>query len=132
MVAAGVREIGSGGLDGLRARRPGGGRVRVEEMDGGLGPGWGGLAEAAMRGDPVAEVSWCSLSLREIARLLAGLGFGCGKDAVARMMRGEGCRLRGMSRWKRQAPRPAGGEPGSAVSPWSIGPPLPEPWWFGV
>src|SRR5712691_6518922 len=94
---AGVPEIGSGGLDGLpagRARRLGGGRRRAEGKDGGLRPGLRGLAEAATRGDPVAGITWCSLSLREIARQLAGLGFGCGKDAAARMMRGEGYSLR--------------------------------------
>jgi Rhodopirellula transposase DDE domain len=100
-VAAGVSEIESGELDELppgRARRPGGGRKRLEEKDRGLGPALKGLAEAATRGDPMAEITWCSLSLREIARQLAGLGFCCGKDAVARMMRAEGYSLQGMSR----------------------------------
>jgi transposase len=100
-VAAGVSEIESGGLDELapgRARRPGGGRKRAEEKDEGLRPALRGLAEAATRGDPMAEITWCSLSLREIARQLAGLGFCCGKDAVARMLREEGYSLQGMSR----------------------------------
>src|SRR6266705_911074 len=55
-------------------------------------------SEAATRGDPMAEITWCSLSLREMARQLAGLGFCCGKDAVARMLREEGYSLQGMSR----------------------------------
>ncbi len=100
-VAAGVSEIDSGGLDELpagRVRRPGGGRRRLEEKDEGLRPALRGLAEAATRGDPMAEITWCSLSLREMARQLAGLGFCCGKDAVARMLREEGYSLQGMSR----------------------------------
>jgi Rhodopirellula transposase DDE domain len=100
-VAAGVAEIEAGRLDVLRpgrSRRPGGGRKKAEEMQPGLTGALRGLLEAATRGDPVAEITWCSLSLREIAGQLAGLGFGCGKDAVARMMRQEGYSLQGASR----------------------------------
>ena len=131
MVAAGVPEIDSGGLDGLpagRARRLGGGRRRAEGKDRGFTAGAGWLVEAAARGDRVAGITWCSVSLREVARRLAGLGFCWGKDVVARMMRGEGCGLQVMSRWEHRAARPAGGEPGTAVSPRSIRLPLPVPW----
>jgi hypothetical protein len=100
-VAAGVSEVESGELEVLppgRARRPGGGRKRAEETQPGLGPALRGLLEAATRGDPVAEITWCSLSLRELERQMAGLGYRCGKDALARMLRGEGYSLQGMSR----------------------------------
>ena len=56
------------------------------------------MLEASTRGDPMAEITWCSLSLREIGRQMAALGFWCGKDALARMMREDGYSLRGMSR----------------------------------
>ena len=46
----------------------------------------------------MAEITWCSLSLRDIERQMAALGFRCGKDAVARMMRADGYSLQGMSR----------------------------------
>jgi hypothetical protein len=46
----------------------------------------------------MAEITWCSRSLRDLERQLAARGFRCGKDAVARMMRAEGCSLQGMSR----------------------------------
>jgi hypothetical protein len=101
MVAAGVSEIEAGGLDGLprgRSRRAGGGRKRVEDKDPGLIRALRDLVEASTRGDPVAEITWCSLSLRDIARELAGLGFACGKDAAARMLRQEGYSLQGASR----------------------------------
>jgi hypothetical protein len=100
-VAAGVSEIEAGGLDALppgRPRRPGGGRKKAEETQPGLTGALRGLVEAATRGDPVAEITWCSLSLRDIERQMAGLGFRCGKDAVARMMREDGYSLQGMSR----------------------------------
>ena len=100
-VAVGVAEIEAGGLDGLppgRSRRPGGGRKKAEDTQPGLTGALRGLLEEATRGDPVAEITWCSLSLRDIARQMAGLGFRCGKDALARMMRQDGYSLQGMSR----------------------------------
>ena len=60
--------------------------------------GAAGAAGGGHAGDPVAEITWSSLSLRDIAGQMAGLGSGCGKDALARMMRGDGCSLQGMSR----------------------------------
>jgi hypothetical protein len=101
-VAAGVAEIeaegGPGALPAGRARRPGGGRKKAEDKDPGLRPALRGLAEAATRGDPMAELTWCSLSLRDLERAMAALGFGCGKDAIARMLREDGYSLQGMSR----------------------------------
>jgi len=101
-VAAGVAEIeaedGPGALPPGRARRPGGGRKKAEDKDPGLRPALRGLAEAATRGDPVAEITWCSLSLRDLEREMARLGFRCGKDAIARMLREDGYSLQGMSR----------------------------------
>jgi hypothetical protein len=100
-VAAGVSEIESGELEVLppgRARRRGGGRKKVEEKDPGLRPALRGLLEASTRGDPMVEITWCSQSLRDLEREMAGLGHRCGKDAIARMLRGEGYSLQGMSR----------------------------------
>jgi hypothetical protein len=100
-VAGGVREIESGELDGLpagRSRRAGGGRKRVEEQQPGLREALLELAGESTRGDPAAEVTWCSQSLRELERLMAARGFSCGKDAVARVLRGAGYRLQAMSK----------------------------------
>jgi hypothetical protein len=101
MVAAGVSQVESGELEGLprgRSRRPGGGRKRLEVKDPGLGPALTGLLEESTRGDPVSEITWCSLSLRDLERQMARLGHRCGKDAIARMLRAGGYSLQGMSR----------------------------------
>ena len=101
MVAAGVSEVESGELEELppgRSRRQGGGRKRLEDKDPGLGPALKRLLEEPARGDPMSEITWCSLSLRDLERQLARLGFACGKDAVARMLRADGYSLQGMSR----------------------------------
>jgi hypothetical protein len=101
MVAAGVEEIESGGVDDLprgRSRRPGGGRKKAEDTQPGLTQQLKSLVEEATRGDPVAEIIWCSLSLRELERRLALAGFRCGKDAIARMMREDGYSLQAMAK----------------------------------
>jgi len=100
-VAAGIAEIESGELEALppgRSRRPGGGRKNAEDIQPGLRDALKGLVEEATRGDPMAEITWCSLSLREIARRLDVPGFRCGKDAIARMMHAEGYSLQGMAK----------------------------------
>jgi hypothetical protein len=100
-VAAGVLEVEEGEAGALppgRSRRPGGGRAKAELKDPGLRPALKELVEAATRGDPMAEITWCSLSLRDLERQLAGRGLRCGKDAVARMLREDGYSLQGMSR----------------------------------
>jgi len=56
------------------------------------------MLEATVRGDPVSAVTWTTLSLRELEREMAGRGFACGKDALARMLHEAGFSLQGMSR----------------------------------
>jgi hypothetical protein len=98
-VMAGTQELAEGpDLAPGRSRRPGAGRRKLEDKDPGLGAALKDVVEAATRGDPVAEITWCSLSLREIARQLAGRGYRCGKDAAARMLGENGYSLQGMSR----------------------------------
>jgi Rhodopirellula transposase DDE domain len=101
-VAAGVREAADrealSALAPGRARRQGAGRPRAEESQPGLMPALRGLVEPGKRGDPVVAVTWTTLSLRDLERQLAGLGFRCGKDALARMLHEDGFSLQGMSR----------------------------------
>jgi hypothetical protein len=100
-VAAGAREAEDaqalGSLPRGRSRRPGAGRPGAGDTPG-LRAALDGLLEEGRRGDPVLAVTWSILSLRDIARQMAALGFPCSKDAVARLMREDGYSLQGMSR----------------------------------
>ena len=101
-VAAGAAEAADpGALAALgrgRSRRGGAGRPRADDAQPGLREALDGLLEEGKRGDPMSEITWSVLSLRDIAGQLALLGFACGKDAVSRLMREDGWSLRGMSR----------------------------------
>jgi hypothetical protein len=46
----------------------------------------------------VSPLTWSVLSLRDLERRMAALGFRCGKDAVARLMHEDGWSLRGMAK----------------------------------
>jgi hypothetical protein len=100
-VAAGLAEVEAGLLDALprgRSRRAGAGRPRSEDTQPGLTAALLELAGEGTRGDPDRLFTWCSVSLRELARRLGQSGWRCGKDAVARMLRGQGYRLQAMSK----------------------------------
>ena len=99
-VAAGVAEAagGAAALEPGRSRRPGAGRPRAEDVQSGLTQALDGLLEEGKRGDPMSALTWNTLSLRDIARQMALLGFGCSKDTIARLMHAGGYSLQGMSR----------------------------------
>ena len=99
-VAAGAAEAagGAAALEPGRSRRPGAGRPRAEDAQPGLQEALDGLLEEGKRGDPMSALTWNTLSLRDIARQMAVLGFGCSKDTIARLMRAGGYSLQGMSR----------------------------------
>jgi Rhodopirellula transposase DDE domain len=107
-----------------RSRRPGAGRPRAEGRQPGLEQALKGLLEEGKRGDPVSDLTWSTLSLRDTARQMAAAGFPCSKDTVARLMRQDGWSLQGMSRvleGKRHEDRDAqfrliGGEIAAAVA----------------
>jgi hypothetical protein len=101
-VKAGAEEAaGAGALAALppgRSRRAGAGRPKAGKRQPGLTAALKALLEEGKRGDPMSAVTWSTLSLRDIARQMAGLGFGCSKDTVARLMHEDGYSLQGMSR----------------------------------
>jgi hypothetical protein len=97
MAGAGELAAGAEAMPG-RSRRPGAGRPGAADAQPGLRQALLGLAEEATRGDPMAAITWCSQSLRDLAREMAALGFRCGKDAVARVLHEEGYSLQGMAR----------------------------------
>jgi Rhodopirellula transposase DDE domain len=81
-----------------RSPRPGAGRPRAEDKHPGLTRALEALLEEGRRGDPMSEITWSTLSLRDIARQMAVAGFAAGKDTIARLMRQDGWSLQGMSR----------------------------------
>jgi hypothetical protein len=85
-------------LEPGRSRRAGAGRPPAGEAQPGLAEALEEVLEDGKRGDPMSEITWSVLSLRDIARKMAGRGFTCKKDAVARMMRARGWSLRGMAK----------------------------------
>jgi len=98
-VMAGAGELAGGAeLMPGRSRRPGAGRKKAEEAQLGLREALRGVLEEATSGDPMAEITYCSLSLRDIERRMAAKGLRCKKDAIARMMREDGCSLQGMAK----------------------------------
>jgi len=76
-IRAGIAELRGGSAparaaEGLRIRRPGGGRKAVATQDPGLWPALDALVEPTTRGDPEAPLRWTIKSTRELARELTG------------------------------------------------------------
>ena len=98
-VADGAAELASGdGVAPGRVRRPGGGRKKLEERDRQLIAALRELLEASTRGDPGSLITWTTLSVRGIAAELTAAGHPCGKNAVLRMLHGQGFSTQGNSR----------------------------------
>jgi hypothetical protein len=101
-VAAGAAEAADPGalavLEPGRSRRPGAGRPKAGDAQPGLTQALDGLLEEGKRGDPMSEITWNILSLRDIARQMALRGFSVSKDTIAGLMHAGGYSLQGMSR----------------------------------
>jgi hypothetical protein len=101
-VKAGLEEAGDpealAALSPGRSRRAGAGRPQAEEKQPGLKDALDAVLEDGKRGDPVSEITWSVLSLRDIAREMARQGFTCGKDVIARLMHEDGWSLQGMAK----------------------------------
>ena len=103
-LAAGVREatvsLGVSELDGGtaplgRARKPGGGRKRLADLDPGLRPALLALVEPDERGDPMSPLRWTTKSLRVLAAELTRQGHRAGADTVADLLHEAGFSLQG-------------------------------------
>ena len=94
-VALGAAELDSGEEPLGRARRAGGGRKRVAEVDPGLRPALLALVEPDMRGDPMSPLRWTTKSTRKLAAELTGQGHRISADTVADVLREEGFSLQG-------------------------------------
>jgi len=92
-VSRGAAEL-RGGQEPLgRARRPGGGRKRLEETDPAVVAALLALVTDGTRGDPGSRLTWTTKSLRNLAGALAARGHACGPDVVARLLKGQGFSL---------------------------------------
>jgi hypothetical protein len=94
-VSLGVDELDSGAGPLGRARRPGGGRKRVADLDPGLRPALLALVEPQERGDPMSPLRWTVKSTRNLAAELTRQGHRVGADTVGDLLREEGFSLQG-------------------------------------
>src|SRR5271170_479331 len=92
-VAQGAAEVDCGEEPMGRARRPGGGRKRVAEVDPGLRPALLALVEPGTRGDPMSPLRWTTKSTRKLAGELARQGHPVSADTVGNLLREEGFSL---------------------------------------
>ncbi|WP_413801357.1 ISAzo13 family transposase [Streptomyces iranensis] len=94
-VSLGVRELESGEPPLGRARRPGGGRKRVVDLDPGLRDALLALVEPDVRGDPMSPLRWTTKSTRNLAAELTRQGHRISADTVGDLLREEGFSLQG-------------------------------------
>jgi transposase len=97
-VSLGVRELESGEAPLGRARRPGGGRKRLADLDAGLRPALLALVEPDQRGDPMSPLRWTTKSTRKLAAELTRQGHRVSADTVSDLLREEGFSLQGNAR----------------------------------
>src|SRR5216683_4063558 len=94
-VALGAAELDSGAEPLGRARRPGGGRKRVADVDPGLRPALLALVDPGTRGDPMSPLRWTTKSTRNLAAELTRQGHRVSADTVGDVLREEGFSLQG-------------------------------------
>jgi hypothetical protein len=94
-VSRGVAELESGQEPMGRARRPGGGRKRLADLDRGLRPALLALVEPDVRGDPESPLRWTTKSLRVLADELTAGGHRASADTVGDLLHEMGFSLQG-------------------------------------
>ncbi|GII26492.1 ISAzo13 family transposase [Planosporangium mesophilum] len=92
-VSRGVSELEAGDAPLGRARRAGGGRKRLVDLDAGLRPALLALVEPDMRGDPMSPLRWTTKSTRKLVGELLKQGWRISADTVADILRAEGFSL---------------------------------------
>src|SRR6266487_2045135 len=92
-VSRGVAELEASVPPLGRARRAGGGRKRLTDLDRELCPALLALVEPDMRGDPQSPLRWTTKSARKLAGELTRQGHRCGPDTVARVLHEQGFSL---------------------------------------
>jgi transposase len=89
----GELEAGEDPLPDGRARRPGGGRRRAEQVAPGLVAALLALVEPEERGDPQSPLRWTTMSLRHLAEELGQQGFTVSAPTVGRLLKANGFSL---------------------------------------
>ena len=85
-VHAALAELDSAVPDRSRSRRPGGGRIAVEDQDPTLLADLDALIEPATRGDPMSPLRWTCKSTRQLAAALQAQGHQVSHVTVARLL----------------------------------------------
>src|SRR5580704_17213176 len=94
-VSLGARELEAGAGPLGRARRPGGGRKRLTDLDPGLVPALLALVAPEERGDPMSQLRWTVKSTRTLAGELTRQGHKVSADTVGSLLRAKGFSLQG-------------------------------------
>ena len=93
-ILRGIRELAQGDLPPAgRIRRPGGGRKRLEEEDGGLTRSLKRIMEENTAGDPMTHLRWTNQSTTAIAGELTRQGHPVSHETVRQRLRGLGYSL---------------------------------------
>lgn len=109
-ISAGLRELElpakQRSVEGLRVRRPGGGRKALTETDPGLLAALEALIEPATRGDPESPLRWTCKSTRGLADELTRKRHPVGANTVAALLRHGGYSLQANRKTREGARHP--------------------------
>ena len=109
-ITAGLRELelpaGQRAAEGMRVRRPGGGRKALTESDSGLLAALEALIEPTTRGDPESPLRWTCKSTRRLADELTRQRHPVGANTVAGLLRRAGYSLQANRKTREGASHP--------------------------
>ncbi len=109
-ITAGLREldlpVGQRATEGMRVRRPGGGRKSLTETDSGLLVALEALIEPTTRGDPESPLRWTCKSTRRLAEELTRQRHPVGTNTVAALLRRAGYSLQANRKTREGASHP--------------------------
>jgi hypothetical protein len=109
-ITAGLRELElpakQRAVEGMRVRRPGGGRKALSETDPGLLSALEALIEPVTRGDPESPLRWTCKSTRRLAHELTRQRHPIGANTVAALLRQAGYSLQANRKTREGAAHP--------------------------
>jgi hypothetical protein len=109
-ITSGLRELelpaGQRATEGMRVRRPGGGRKSLTETDSGLLAALEALIEPTTRGDPESPLRWTCKSTRRLAEELTRQRHPVGANTVAALLRRAGYSLQANRKTREGASHP--------------------------